>query len=106
MIKKKEETKIAGKHYEMIRKPIITEKSMKGSEFGHVTFKVPLDATKKEIKAAVESLFKVTVLAVNTVVVKGKVKTFRGTEGTRSDYKKAIVKLAEGNSIDITVGVQ
>ncbi|OPZ79152.1 MAG: 50S ribosomal protein L23 [Alphaproteobacteria bacterium ADurb.Bin438] len=105
MSKKKEEMKIAGKHYEMIRKPIITEKSMKGSEFGHVTFQVPLDANKTEIKEAVEALFKVTVLSVNTVVVKGKVKSFRGVQGKRSDYKKAIVKLAEGNSIDITVGV-
>lgn len=105
MSNKKETVKVAARHYEMIRKPIITEKSMKGSEFGHVTFKVPVDATKTEIKEAVESLYKVTVLSVNTVVVKGKVKSFRGIQGKRSDYKKAIVKLAEGSNIDITVGV-
>lgn len=102
---KKEQVKVAGKHYETIRKPIITEKSMKGTEFGHVTFKVPLDANKKDIKEAVEALYKVEVLSVNTVVVKGKVKGFRGIQGKRSDYKKAIVKLAEGSNIDITVGV-
>ncbi len=98
--------KVVAKSYEMIRKPVITEKSMKGSEYGQVTFRVPMDADKKEIKAAVENLYKVTVLSVNTIVVKGKTKSFRGSEGVRSDYKKAVVKLAEGSNIDVTVGVK
>lgn len=91
--------------YDLILAPVITEKSTMGSEHNQVTFRVPLDATKPEIKAAVEGLFKVTVKAVNTVVTKGKVKRFRGTVGKRSDYKKAIVTLAPGSSIDVTTGV-
>lgn len=91
--------------YDIILAPVITEKSTMGSEHNQVTFRVPLDATKPEIKAAVEGLFKVTVKAVNTVVTKGKVKRFRGTVGKRSDYKKAIVTLAQGSSIDVTTGV-
>lgn len=91
--------------YDLILAPVITEKSTMGSEHNQVTFKVPLDASKPEIKAAVEGLFKVKVEAVNTVVVKGKTKRFRGTIGRRSDYKKAIVTLAEGSTIDVTTGV-
>jgi len=91
--------------YDLIIAPIITEKSTMGSEHRQVTFEVPLDAAKPEIKAAVEGLFKVTVTAVNTIVVKGKTKRFRGTIGRRSDYKKAIVTLAEGSTIDVTTGV-
>jgi len=91
--------------YDLILAPVITEKSTMGSEHRQVTFKVPLTAKKPEIKAAVEGLFKVTVTAVNTVVVKGKTKRFRGTIGRRSDYKKAIVTLAEGSTIDVTTGV-
>jgi large subunit ribosomal protein L23 len=70
-----------------------------------VTFRVPLEATKPEIKAAVEGLFGVTVVAVNTVVTKGKTKRFRGRPGRRSDTKKAMVRLAEGQSIDLTTGL-
>ena len=91
--------------YEVIRSPLITEKTTNGSEHGQVTFKVPLDATKPEIKQAVEGLFKVKVRAVNTVTVKGKKKLFRGRPGVRSDWKKAIVSLADGHKIDVTTGL-
>ncbi len=91
--------------YELIRSPIVTEKATLLSEFNQVSFRVPLGATKPEIKAAVEGLFKVKVTAVNTLRQKGKVKRFRGRLGKRNDFKKAIVTLAEGQSIDITTGV-
>jgi large subunit ribosomal protein L23 len=91
--------------YDIIRAPVITEKATMGSEHNQVTFKVPLDASKPEIKAAVEGVFGVKVNAVNTLVSKGKVKRFRGRVGQRSDVKKAVVTLAEGNSIDVTTGV-
>jgi len=94
-----------GRMYELVRAPVITEKSTRGSEHNQVTFRVPLDATKPEIKAAVEGLFKVKVKAVNTLRVRGKVKRWRGHSGRRSDYKKAIVSLAEGQSIDVTTGI-
>ena len=91
--------------YEVIRSPVITEKATLLSEHNQVTFRVPLEATKPEIKAAVEGLFNVKVSAVNTLRQKGKVKRYRGRVGKRVDYKKAIVTLAEGHSIDITTGV-
>ncbi|BAE51932.1 50S ribosomal protein L23 [Paramagnetospirillum magneticum] len=91
--------------YDVVRAPVITEKATMGSEFRQVTFKVPLDATKSEIKAAVEGIFGVKVTAVNTLIAKGKVKRFRGRPGVRSDVKKAVVTLAEGHSIDVTTGV-
>jgi|TARA_A100001037_G_scaffold167890_1_gene150881 large subunit ribosomal protein L23 len=91
--------------YEIIRSPVITEKSTLGSEFNQVTFRVPLNATKPEIRAAVEGLFEVKVKAVNTLRQKGKNKVFRGRRGRRSDYKKAIICLEEGHSIDVTTGV-
>ena len=91
--------------YEVIRAPHITEKSTLISEHNGVAFKVAIDATKPEIKAAVEGLFGVKVKAVNTSVVKGKTKRFRGTVGRRSDFKKAMVTLEEGQSIDITTGI-
>jgi len=91
--------------YQLIVAPVITEKATILNETGQVTFKVSLDATKPEIKAAVEGLFGVNVTAVNTVVVKGKSKRFRGRPGQRSDWKKAIVSLAEGQSIDLTTGL-
>jgi large subunit ribosomal protein L23 len=91
--------------YDIIRAPVITEKATMGSEHNQVTFKVPLDASKPEIKAAVEGVFGVKVNAVNTLVAKGKVKRFRGRVGQRSDVKKAVVTLAEGNTIDVTTGV-
>jgi large subunit ribosomal protein L23 len=91
--------------YQLIVAPVITEKATILTETGQVTFKVSLDATKPEIKAAVEGLFGVNVTGVNTVVVKGKSKRFRGRPGQRSDWKKAIVSLAEGQSIDLTTGL-
>ena len=91
--------------YEVIRAPVITEKSTLISEHNQVTFYVPLDASKPEIKIAIEKLFSVTVKAVNTLRVKGKTKRFRGRPGRRSDRKKAIVTLAEGSRIDVTSGI-
>lgn len=93
------------KHYDTIIAPVITEKSTLLSEQNKVVFKTPLKATKDEIKEAVEALFKVKVVSVNTIVQKGKVKRFRGIEGRRSDSKKAIVTLAAGQSIDVTTGL-
>ncbi len=91
--------------YEIIRAPHITEKATLGSQHGQVTFKVPGDATKPNIKEAVEVLFDVKVKAVNTLVQKGKNKSFRGAKGRRSDFKKAIVTLEEGQTIDAATGV-
>ncbi len=91
--------------YELIRIPVITEKATNASGFNQVVFRVRLDATKREIKAAVEGLFSVKVKAVNTLRVMGKQKRFRGRIGQRSDYKKAIVTLAEGSRIDVTTGI-
>ncbi len=91
--------------FEVLRAPVITEKATLASEHNQVVFRVPMDATKTEIKAAVEGLFKVKVEAVNTIRVKGKVKRFRGRLGKRNDYKKAMVRLAEGQSIDVTTGL-
>jgi large subunit ribosomal protein L23 len=91
--------------YDLITMPMVTEKSTLGSEHNQVTFRVPLTATKPEIKQAVELLFKVKVKAVNTLRQKGKVKRFRGIKGKRADYKKAMVSLAEGESIDVTTGI-
>jgi len=91
--------------YDLIRSPVVTEKSTMGSEHNQVTFRVPLDATKPEIRAAVEGLFNVKVTAVNTLRQIGKVKRFRGHLGQRSEFKKAMVTLAEGQSIDVTTGI-
>ena len=97
-------TKISS--YTTILSPIITEKTTRLTEVNQVAFKVPLTATKTEIKQAVEELFpKVKVTAVNTIVQKGKKKIFRGRRGERSDVKKAIVTLREGDAIDVTTGV-
>jgi len=93
------------KAYGLILSPVITEKATMGSEHNQVTFKVRLDATKPEIKAAIEKLFKVKVKAINTSILKGKVKRFRGRIGQRSDVKKAVVSLAEGQTIDVTTGI-
>jgi large subunit ribosomal protein L23 len=91
--------------YEVIIAPVITEKSQRISEANQFVFRVRQDARKPEIKAAVEGLFNVKVTAVNTLNVKGKVKRFRGRTGKRSDFKKAIVTLAEGQAIDVTTGI-
>jgi large subunit ribosomal protein L23 len=95
----------AERMYDLVRSPIITEKATLGSEHNQVTFRVPLDATKREIKLAVETLFKVKVTAVNTLRTLGKTKRFRGRPGVRSDQKKAMVSLAEGSKIDVTTGI-
>ena len=91
--------------YTIIRSPLITEKSTMLSEKNQVVFRVALDATKPEIKAAVEGLFGVTVMVVNTLIQKGKTKRFRGRRGVRSDMKKAFVTLAEGQTIDFTTSL-
>jgi large subunit ribosomal protein L23 len=94
-----------GKKFDLLLAPMITEKSTRGSEHNQITFRVPLSATKPEIRLAVEKLFKVKVTAVNTIRQYGKVKRFRGVVGKRDDFKKAIVTLAEGQNIDITSGL-
>lgn len=93
------------KHYDTIVAPLITEKATMAAEQNQVIFRVPLAATKPEVKEAVEALFDVKVKAVNTLRMKGKTKRFRGTMGRRSDFKKAIVTLEEGYSIDVTTGL-
>jgi large subunit ribosomal protein L23 len=95
----------AARHYDTILAPVITEKATLLSEQNKVVFKVAMDATKDEISAAIESLFKVNVTKVNTMIVKGKTKRFRGIMGRRNDIKKAIVTLAPGQSIDIATGL-
>ena len=91
--------------YDVVLRPVVTEKSTQGSENNQVTFRVARRATKPEIKQAVEGLFGVKVTKVNTINMRGKVKRFRGRLGKRSDYKKAIVTLSEGQSIDVSAGV-
>ena len=93
------------KHYDVVVKPIITEKATLASEHGAVVFEVSKDASKPEIKEAVEALFGVKVKAVNTVRTQGKVKRFRGKLGTRREVKKAYVTLEEGNTIDVSTGL-
>ena len=92
-------------HYDVIRKPVITEKATMASEGGAVVFEVAIEANKPQIKEAVEALFGVKVKAVNTTITKGKQKRFRGVKGTRKDVKKAYVTLEEGNAIDVTTGL-
>ncbi|TRD15172.1 50S ribosomal protein L23 [Palleronia caenipelagi] len=92
-------------HYDVIRKPIITEKATMASENGAVVFEVARDANKPAIKEAVEALFGVKVKAVNTTITKGKQKRFRGILGRRASVKKAYVTLEEGNTIDVTTGL-
>lgn len=91
--------------YDIILRPIITEKSTRIGEANQVVFAVRSDATKPQIKEAVEKIFGVKVESVNTLILKGKTKRFRGRVGRRSDVKKAIVRLAEGQSIDVTTGI-
>ena len=91
--------------FDVIRAPWITEKSTAGSEHNQYTFRVARDATKVEIKSGIEELFGVTVTKVNTINMRGKIKRFRGRLGKRAAYKKAIVTIAEGQSLDITTGI-
>ncbi len=93
------------KHYDVILNPIVTEKSTMLTENNVVTFNVPMTATKPQIKAAVEALFSVEVEKVNTLRQDGKIKRFRGISGRRNHTTKAMVKLAEGHTIDVTTGV-
>ncbi|MGH6615265.1 50S ribosomal protein L23 [Sphingomonas sp.] len=102
---KKQKADIDLRHYDVIVAPHITEKATLLSENNAVVFRVANDATKPEIKAAVEALFSVKVLGVNTIVQKGKTKKWKGVPYTKSDIKKAIVTLADGQSIDVTQGV-
>jgi large subunit ribosomal protein L23 len=92
-------------NYDTLLSPVITEKSTLVAEDNKIIFRVRMESTKPEIKEAVETLFKVDVTKVNTILVKGKTKRFRGHMGRRSDYKKAIVTLADGQSVDITTGL-
>ncbi|MFD1786409.1 50S ribosomal protein L23 [Sphingomonas floccifaciens] len=102
---KPQKAAVANRHYDVILAPHITEKSTLVSEANAVVFKVANDASKPEIKAAVEALFNVTVTGVNTLVQKGKTKRWKGTPYSRSDMKKAIVTLKDGDSIDVTTGI-
>ena len=92
-------------HYDVIRKPVITEKATMASEANGVVFEVAIDANKPQIKDAIEAIFGVKVKAVNTTITKGKVKRFKGMPGRRKDVKKAYVTLEEGNAIDVTTGL-
>jgi len=91
--------------FDIVRSPVITEKATNVSEHNQVIFRVPLTATKRQVRAAIEGLFNVKVTAVNTIRVRGKLKRFRGRVGRRSDYKKALVTLSEGQRIDVTTGI-
>ena len=102
---KKQEKAVDNRHYDVVLAPHITEKSTMASEHNAVVFKVANTATKPEIKAAIEALFGVTVIGVNTIVTKGKTKRWKGKPYQRSDMKKAIVRLAEGQTIDVTSGI-
>ena len=96
---------VKAEHYDVIRKPIITEKATIASEAGAVVFEVAIDSNKPQIKEAVEALFGVKVKAVNTTITKGKTKRFRGLMGRRKDVKKAYVTLEDGNTIDVSTGL-
>jgi len=102
---KKQTTAVDNRHYDIVLAPHITEKTTMLSENNSVVFKVAPTATKPEIKAAIEALFNVKVTNVNTIVTKGKSKRWQGKPYQRSDMKKAIVTLAEGQSIDVTSGI-
>ena len=105
MVKSNKSNNVSAKMYDTLVRPVITEKSMLSSEAGKVTFLVPLSDTKEEVKEAVEAIFNVKVNKVNTIRQFGKEKRFRGYVGQRSDFKKAVVTLAEGQNIDVTTGI-
>ncbi len=102
---KKKQAEASARHYDVVLSPHITEKSTMLSEHNAVVFRVANGASKPEIKQAVEALFNVTVTGVNTIVTKGKSKRWKGKPYQRSDFKKAIVTLAEGEMIDVTSGI-
>jgi large subunit ribosomal protein L23 len=104
--RKKIDLKISqNKAYQIILNPLVTEKSTQQSEFNKMVFSVPVDANKLEVKSSIEKIFSVKVASVNTILLKGKVKRFKGVLGRRSNTKKAIVTLAPGNTIDLSAGV-
>jgi large subunit ribosomal protein L23 len=104
--RKKIDLKISqNKAYQIILNPLVTEKSTQQSEFNKTVFSVPVDANKLEVKSSIEKIFSVKVVSVNTILLKGKVKRFKGVLGRRSNTKKAIVTLAPGNTIDLSAGV-
>ena len=104
--RKKIDSKISqNKAYQIILNPLVTEKSTQQSEFNKMVFSVPVSATKLDVKLSIEKIFSVKVSAVNTILLKGKVKRFKGVLGRRSNTKKAIVTLAPGNTIDLSAGV-
>jgi len=105
MAKKQQNAEVNARHYDVVLAPHITEKSTMLSENNAVVFRVASGASKPEIKEAVEALFDVKVTGVNTIVTKGKSKRWKGKPYQRSDFKKAIVTLAEGQSIDVTSGI-
>ena len=105
MVKKSEQKQVNAALCDIIVRPVITEKAMKSAEKNQATFLVSLNATKPQIKKAIESVFGVEVKSVNTLRQAGKVKSFRGKQGVRSDVKKAIITLAKGQTIDVTAGV-
>ena len=102
---KKQQAEVSARHYDVVLAPHITEKSTMLSEHNAVVFKVASGASKPEIKEAVEALFNVQVTGVNTIVTKGKSKRWKGKPYQRSDFKKAIITLAEGQTIDVTSGI-
>ena len=91
--------------FDIVRSPVITEKATNVSEHNQVIFRVPLSATKRQVRVAIEALFNVQVTAINTMRIPGKLKRFRGRAGRRSDYKKALVTLGAGQRIDVTTGI-
>ena len=104
--RKKVDLKITqNKAYQVILNPLVTEKSTQQSEYNKMVFSVPVNATKLEVKSSIEKIFSVKVKSVNTILLKGKVKRFKGVLGRRSNTKKAIVTLAPGNTIDLSAGV-
>jgi len=103
--KKADKKQVAPWMYDIIREPHVTEKATMGSEHGQMTFKVPMTATKPQIRQAIETIWGVKVTGVNTLIQKGKTKRFRGHKGQRPDTKKAVVTLKEGDSIDVGIGV-
>lgn len=105
MSKKKATAAVKAYQYDVLQAPVVTEKSTLAAEHGKVVFRVKPEATKAQVKSSVEALFGVDVVKVNTTLVKGKNKLFRGRSGRRSDYKKAVVTLKDGQSIDYASGV-
>ena len=105
-MKKSDKTNnVTAQMYDTLVRPVITEKAMVSSEAGKVTFLVPLSASKDDVKTAVETIFNVKVNKVNTIRQFGKEKRFKGFIGQRSDYKKALITLADGQNIDVTTGI-